>query len=394
MNYQFKAASVRTIKSPSQPDVTTYFVYVNFKDLPDGMPLDVNPRKPKMTTAVAKQLIEAVKSPDTDFDINNRGIVIVAKKLTFDSSTSTIKLDLDGDTSMYGILDGGHTYTAIIENRDLDADIDKFVKLEVIIGDDLTVSRIADARNTSASVSDIALFELDDKFDFVKNAIVNETYANQIAYKDNDITKDNDKRLQVIDLLKLLFAFNVYDFPDDTKAPIQAYSGKASVFKNVKVDIDAGTEHYESLAKVLPDLVNLYDQIELDLSQKYQLYKNKSGDNARFGGSRGVKTVENGKSHYLENPMRYDISIGFILPIFGAFRVLLKETKSKELTWSFDPIEVWEEMGEKLVQNTFETTRNPQEAGKNSTLWLNNYRLVKGVMQEKQIADLMNSSNV
>ncbi|GAB2021939.1 hypothetical protein RyT2_10130 [Pseudolactococcus yaeyamensis] len=90
----FLVNSVRTITSPSQNDVTTYFVYVNFKDLPTKLPLDVNPRKPKMTTQVAKQLIEAVTSPETDFDINNRGIVIVAKNLKFYPSKDIVELDL------------------------------------------------------------------------------------------------------------------------------------------------------------------------------------------------------------------------------------------------------------------------------------------------------------
>ena len=75
----FKVESVRTINSPSQKNVTTYFTYVNFKDLPSGLPLDVNPRKPKMNTAVAKSLIAAVKAPETDFDINNRGILSLLK---------------------------------------------------------------------------------------------------------------------------------------------------------------------------------------------------------------------------------------------------------------------------------------------------------------------------
>ena len=81
--FNFKAFAVRTINSPSQEGVTTYFAYINFRDLPSDLPMEVNPRKPKMTTAVAKSLINAVKSPDTDFEINNRGIVIVAKQFKF-----------------------------------------------------------------------------------------------------------------------------------------------------------------------------------------------------------------------------------------------------------------------------------------------------------------------
>ena len=110
----FKAYSVRTINSPSQKGVTTYFAYVNFKELPSDIPLEVNPRKPKMNTAVAKALINAVKSPDTDFDINNRGIVIVAKSFNFNTTNNAITLDLDNDPENYGILDGGHTYLSLI----------------------------------------------------------------------------------------------------------------------------------------------------------------------------------------------------------------------------------------------------------------------------------------
>ncbi|WP_206537541.1 AIPR family protein [Listeria aquatica] len=192
----FKTNSVRTISSPSQEGVTTYFVFANFRDVPEKLPLDVNPRKPKMNTAVAKALINAVRSPETDFDINNRGIVIVAKKFKFNTTDGTVTLDLGNDPQNYGILDGGHTYTAIIEGRkDLSEDIDKFVKLEIIVGDDLTVSRIADARNTSASVSDIALYELDDKFNFIKETIQGEPYANDIAVKDNSKKTSTNHRV-------------------------------------------------------------------------------------------------------------------------------------------------------------------------------------------------------
>ena len=293
----FKVESVRTINSPSQKNVTTYFTYVNFKDLPSGLPLDVNPRKPKMNTAVAKSLIAAVKAPETDFDINNRGIVIVAKSFKFNSNNNTVVLDLGDDPTKFGILDGGHTYTAIIDNRnELPETIDKFVKLEIIVGKELFVSRIADARNTSASVSDIALYELDDKFDFIKEAIKNEPYSNDIAIKDN-----SKERLPIIELLKLLFAYNIYKFPNANTTPTQAYSGKAMVFKDIKKDLDNKTGYYDSLAKILPDLVQLYDKIELEFRTKYLEY-NPTG---KFGGLRGVeKQKSNGKplqTLFLEN---------------------------------------------------------------------------------------------
>ncbi|MFI3888266.1 abortive phage infection protein, partial [Streptococcus parauberis] len=64
MTTTFKAKTIRTITSPSDPTITTYMVLVNFRDLPSNISLEVNPRKPKMNTSVAKQLISAVKAND------------------------------------------------------------------------------------------------------------------------------------------------------------------------------------------------------------------------------------------------------------------------------------------------------------------------------------------
>ncbi|EMP72763.1 abortive phage infection protein [Streptococcus sobrinus DSM 20742 = ATCC 33478] len=319
--YNFTAKAVRTIPSPSQEGVTTYFAYINFRDLPDNLPLEVNPREPKMTTNVGKTLKEAVESSDTDFDINNRGIVLVAKGFKFDTSKSMITLDLGNDPKEFGILDGGHTYTAIKEKRDaLNDDINKYVRLEIIVGENLTVSRIADARNTSANVSDEALLELDDKFDFIKEAVKNESYAKDIAFKDN-----SPERLRVNELLKLIYIYNVYEFTTANEIPIKAYSSKMAVLKDLKKDLESKKNDYFNLAKLLPELVRLYNTVETEYKNKYLEYS----PSGRFGAVRGIEKRKDGKkpfkSLYLEEDMEYKVSVGYILPVFAAFRVLLRQ---------------------------------------------------------------------
>ena len=50
----------------------------------------------------------------------------------------------------------------------------------------------------------------------------------------------------------------------------------------------------------------------------------------------------------------YSISSGYIYPVFGAFRALLKFRKeSEEVEWIFDLIEIWNEVGSSIIQNTF-----------------------------------------
>ena len=76
------------------------------------------------------------------------------------------------------------------------------------------------------------------------------------------------------------------------------------------------------------------------------------------------------------------------IPFFGAFRSLLKyDVINQEVSWLFDPLEVWNEVGVSIVQNTFETYTNPQLAGKDKQLWLSNYRIVETQSLRKLLSE-------
>lgn len=383
-NVKFKVEALRTLTSPYRKGdkeestfETLYYLLVDMKDLPENLPLDVNPRRPKMTTNVARSLLAAVVEPETDFYINNRGIVIAAKALTFHSAESEVVIDLgdqddENDKFMYGILDGGHTYTAIMQKRDeIPAGIRKFVRVEVITNVQ-NITRLSDARNTSLQVSDIALFNLDDNFEDIKAAISDQPYADQIAYKDNE-----DKAIHVSELLRLMYAFDIEKYPDDSAAPVQSYSNKTQVFRRYKQAFE--TPFYKSLITQIPTLVKLYDIIECELPEKYNKYKKDQGMNSpKFGLVRGVESNNRATTEFLSTPTQYSISSGYIYPIYGAFRGLLRfDEKQEKVNWLFNPIEIWNEVGTTIVQNTFETYTNPQLAGKDKQLWLSNYRIVE-----------------
>ena len=381
--FKFKVQSVRTLRSPyatpgdSDSYETIYYILVDMKDLPDTFPLDVNPREPKMNTSVAKTLKDAVRESDTDFYLNNRGIVISAKNFAFDPSSSTVSVDLgdqsdDNDKMQYGILDGGHTYTAIIQERtNIPEGVVKYVRLEIITNVN-NITRLSDARNTSVQVSDIALFNLDGKFQNILEAIKGQPYDGKIACKDNERNE-----IHVYELLRLMYAFDIVKFPDDNMAPIQSYSGKAQVFKRYKEAYDS--DFYKLLVKEIPTLVSLYDTIESELCDMYVAYKKDLGTSIpRFGLVRGIDVKDNASSFFLKTPMQYTISSGYIYPILGAFRALLNYDKEENvLTWHFNPLDIWNEVGKSLTQNTFESSINPQLAGKDKQLWLSNYRIVE-----------------
>ena len=383
-NLKFKVEALRTLASPyrkGEKDENTYetiyYLLVDMRELPADIPMDVNPREPKMTTNVARNLLSAVVEPETDFYINNRGIVIAAKALTFNSTDSEVTIDIgnkddENDRFLYGILDGGHTYTAIMKKRSVIPEkLRKFVRIEVVTNVQ-NITRLSDARNTSIQVSDMALFNLDDNFDNIKAAITGQVYADHIAYKDNE-----DKPINVSEFLRLMYAFDIDKYPDDNAAPVQSYSGKAQVFKHYKQAFE--TPFYKSLTMQLPTLVNLYDIIEREIPEKYKEYKKAQGVNPRFGNVKGIEALDKStKTEFLKTPTKYSVSSGYIYPIFGAFRSLLKYNESDgTVSWLFDPVVIWNEVGTSIVQNTFETSTNPQLAGKDKQLWLSNYRIVE-----------------
>lgn len=381
---KFKVQQLIKTNSPSNNTIDIYYAWVNLRDLPNNIPLEVNPRKPKMNTSVARQIITAVKSTDTlDFDINNRGIVITSKTLSNDEE-NFIELDLNDDISTYGILDGGHTYTAIINNvSELPEAINKFVRLEILVGENIDVTSIADARNTSSSVSDIALFELDNKFGFIKEILDSQSYGAEIAYKDND----TEKSIGIIEILKLLFVYNIKRFPDDSSVPTSAYSAKASVFKDYRNEYEANENIYKKLAPFIPSLVELYELIEMEMPRMYQAYKAEEGKTARFGAIRGVISDKTYLTSYTKKEISYLIPVGYIMPIFGAFRSLLQK-QNDILEWSSDLKQAWNDTGVRLVQNTFDTGTNPQLVGKNKTLWQSNYRIVDSYRKDKELEAL------
>lgn len=98
-------------------------------------------------------------------------------------------------------------------------------------------------RNTSAQVSDIALFELDDKFDLIKDSLLNEQYASDIAYKDNE----NKESPSLITSPNVYFC--IKRFPDDMlTAPVSAYSGSQAVFKDYQKEFGTNGNIYKKLS--------------------------------------------------------------------------------------------------------------------------------------------------
>jgi len=390
--YTFNYQNATKLKSPYPKDNReVYHLWVDVQQIPKGFPRDVNPRDVKSTTKVYKRIEEGLTESTQSFFLNNRGILISAKSVDLDAITKKITLNLgtDEEKELYGVLDGGHTYHAITKNQNkLDPDMKQYVHLEIMTNI-VEIDELSGARNTSVQVSDKAIAELANKFNFVKRSIENEPYSGDIAYRENE-----DKRLDTVDLLRLMYAFNVFKFKEGNTQPIQAYSGKAQVLKDYLANYEKGKKDrndYEYIAPLLPKIIKLYDRIESEMVVGYKLANPKGA----FGRVKGVDTKEKGyTTKFLQTPIDYHITQGFIFPILASFRSLIEIESDNTLNWVIDPLEVWDRIKEKLVNNTVEMSRqlgnNPQSAGKSNTLWVQNYDAVNTEKLQIQIDMLQN----
>ncbi|WP_438297887.1 AIPR family protein [Sporosarcina sp. FA15] len=371
-------------------DVETIILYMDVTKVPDNIPLDPNPRYQNMRTKVAKRIEEGLLDSNNAFHILNRGLLISAKSFKFDAKNSIVSIDLgdrsiEDEVAVYGIVDGGHTYRTVLKNKEkmLDAFNEKgssqYVKIEILTGIEDIFQDVADSRNTSVPVSEKAITELKDRFEsIVKSVIENEPYSNKIAYKEN-----STEPIDVLDIISIMFMYNVYRFPDKEVQPVQAYSSKAMTLKDYnlmydKYENDLPSNPYIKMKPILIDIIKLADLIELEMAKKYR----EKVHNGAFGKIRGVenakdKTVFRTKFYNVET--NYRISKGLIYPIIGAFRSLVDE-RDGEYYWRSNPFEVWNKVGAGLVEDTIDRSRsfnnNPQSAGKDSGLWKQNYQTV------------------
>jgi len=347
-----------------------YIFYVKIDDVPDGVPMATNPREQKLTSGVAAAITESLLSNDGYFHLKNRGIVISADRVVYSPEEETVTIYF-ADNMYHGNIDGGHTYKIICEHRG--ENLEQYVQFEVMTGVEDIIESLAEARNTSVQVDAKSMAELAQKFDPVKEALEGMPFFKRIAFKQNQITMDDDtgKKLKMIDAREIVAIINMFNIEEYDAAhhPIQAYSSKAKMLDLYLKD----PELYRRYVNVMPDIFDLYDAIELEFADAY------NGSGGRYGrkkyaGYKEGKVV--GKSKFGMNDMLYKVPDGLLYPTIAAFRSLLvfnRGTGKYEWKNKVDPIEVWDrckgELTNKIMSFAASLGDNPNAVGKDNNIW-------------------------
>ncbi|MCD7735272.1 MAG: AIPR family protein [Clostridiales bacterium] len=354
-----------------------YVAICDVKLIPDNIPMGTNPREQNLNTNVAKKIKTSLLDPcSLNFYLLNRGILLSAKDVSFNTYSNELTLTF-GDLDVHGNVDGGHTYRTILKYRNqLDLG-QQFVKIEILTGIEDIFQNLAAARNTSVQVQDKSIAELENRFGIIKTSLASQDFMQRVFFKEND-----EGDIDVADILCVLMLFNIDRFPNMENFPIISYSGKKRCIdlyiQDHKKFGETGDNPYVKMKPLMPDFFELYDTIEQNMS----VYYKRKNPNGRYGATKGVVVPKEGasvKSKYKGSTMDVQSPNGFIYPILGAFRALVKE-ENGFYTWKVNPFSMLEKVGPDLVESTVSMSRslgnNPQSAGKNVNLWKTLYMTV------------------
>lgn len=394
MTHTFRVAEARRFKHPVFEKVEKHYFLVRAIDLPSGVQMDANARDPVgLNRQVYRDVRESLLGNDAalgSFDLMNKGITIIAESVRrIDDVTYEITVS-EGQ----GIVDGGHTYQLICDaqsNPDLPPE--SHVEVQVRTGVDKgLITDISRGLNTGMQVKAHSIANLDGKFDWIKAELKDEKYFDQIAWRESD-----QGEYDVRDMICILEALNVFDFPNDSgQHPIQAYEKWSGPATKYAKDFDGAKDFtqtkYYRLGSVLKEALFLYDVIRHDFRAQWN----------KIGGAAGKLKImeEAGGNKMFKFPFshapagKYRLTKGALYPIFAAFRNMIEiDPKTGRARWkgSFDEVlELWEYAAPEICRTTKAAIEDhgnhPNVIGKNRGHWANNHKTLELMILRQQLA--------
>ncbi|MDZ4860932.1 MAG: AIPR family protein [Candidatus Hydrogenedentes bacterium] len=400
-SYRIRAFEARRTTHPVFPEIEKYWLTVKANDFPSKISTAANARDPvglnrHVYRDVRESLLGVSSVPGT-FDLMNKGITILAHRVRLlDKSNQTYEVTVDDEVG--GIVDGAHT-ARLIEEAQEDGNVPEEQHVEVFIRTGIEGqlrTDIAKGLNTGMQVAVQSIYNIGGVFDWLKVQVSQQPYADQISWKESD-----DLDYDVRDLIGVLEAMNVFDYPNDAgKHPVAAYE-KWSVplqkfgedYGEYKEKGGKGSKYYR-LRGLLVDSLTLYDLIRHDFLAMH----NKAGGNAGL-----LKIVEKASAKRGTfdfpfapelDPKEYRLTKGATYPILGAFRNFVEvDPKTGEARWrgGFGAVRrAWEKLGPNLIAEVFSATKEigrlPDQIGKSRKVWTDCHRELGFRLLQQQVA--------
>ncbi len=310
--------SYKSISSMEFNGTTKTTVYVDVCDIPNNIPMECNPRLQNMKSAVVKAIKQTLVEDDGLFHILNRGITITAESIKVKGNSLVIEIN---DFETQGCIDGGHTYKSILEYQDIIQPETQYVTVEILTGNIVMNNfvKLAMARNRSQQVQDKSLAELNNEFDWIKEAIKNENVS--VIYKENE-----DGNVPIEFIIWIMTVVNSR-FGESTCTARPKESMTAFIKYNKEYGLNIEKNPFYAAKDILIDSMKVFDFIEVHFGNKIKCFSK-------------IKVVNKGnfKSTIYGTPMKYKIPKQFLYPVYTAMRAIIGvDDKTGLLFWKTDP---------------------------------------------------------
>jgi hypothetical protein len=312
---RFPAKQFRALPSPTGASRVGIF-YASAVGIPDSLMKwrDVNPREINRRSSVYRGIVQTLLQEPERFHERNRGITVVAEEIAFDEKKHEVVLTLS-DPKLHGVVDGAHTLNAVIENQAglLELNSTPYVFIKAVVGVDADqIAEIAGGLNTSQQVDLKSLENLRSHFDGLHKVVAAEPYANQIAYRMNE-----EKPIDVREILYYLAVFDCSVY-DDKVHPVTLFGRKEGIvrrFSEQAADPAVG-DSFKILISRAPEILRLRDEIEKRAVAHESVGRYKAAKGTR------VRSAKNHGNllHFLGETIDGKVSLGWIMPMLGAFR--------------------------------------------------------------------------
>ena len=386
LSFALRAKFARRLPDPNfgkSTGLEHHIFLVNCRDIPRGLPLEANARRPNTRKQVYREVRDSLLNLDGEpgsFHLKNKGIVIVADRVEQAGSNDQFKIVLD--RTLQGILDGGHTYQLILNAQEAgEIPDEQYVFVQVRTGVPREwIADISQGLNTSVQVQDMSLQNLAGKFAWIKDELKGSSAYSKIAWSEND-----PGDFSVRDVIALMFLMNLALFPDASSHPIAGYEKKSAALEK----FDEDDSSFRAMQPILRDILYLHDWVGFTASQFYNEGAGKLGLKGRGAGLSFVKQ-SNRKAFtpsFLDNDEKYETCLedAALFPILAAFRVFIRRnplTGKYEWIGGFAAAKLaWREMAYELMRATVHTAtevgRSKNAIGKSRLHWDGLYQKVE-----------------
>lgn len=395
------AEDVATMKETNADGISRSrrWIKVSIEELEKALTLrewtEINPREQNLNLKPAKEMRKTLNEDSRDiFHYLNRGISLSVAECRVQNIKDKKEVYLKlSDIDEHGIFDGGHTIKVLFDALNKAEILDeKHVILEVFTGVEDILFDLARARNTSTQVKEKSIANLEGKFDFIKEALKNECFYDNISWTENE---EGDISINFI--IQVLTTFN-HSLPH--KSMRKTYSGAGSCETAYINEYNKNIRNNQ-LNNVYYKLTPLYNKIFEFLDHilyNFPVIYNKHGyesERGNFGKLKGITYKQDFfPLMFTENNKRISFKIpnSMYFPIMASMRQLYKEAPNGMYEWILDPIDVFEEISDKLVTKVmgvyFEKQGAVNEVGKTLSLWIDTYEIVSSYLKEQEIKEL------